>query len=296
MTALGWGRADTLLQILEPGIYDMPDADYHADPIPGGSLSNTEARRILKAPALYKYWKGRQEHKSEFEFGHAAHLEVLGTGAAITVLDFDNWRTKAAQTAQAEARAAGVSPILAKDYEIVKAMAEALRAHPIANTLLTSEGGRSEQSMFWQDTDPFSGESVWLRGRLDRLPAIPLAGRFIIADYKTAASAESNAFARSAANFGYHCQDAWYVDGVKAILGIDDPAFVFIVQERDAPYLVNVIELDDTARTIGRDRNRRAIAKWIECTKNGSWPGYSEGVELVSLPRWAEIQAEEDAA
>ncbi len=284
------------LTITTPGIYDIDDATYHNDPVPGGSLSNTEARRILKAPAIYKWFKGRQEHKPEFEFGHAAHLAILGVGAQVVVLDFDDWRTKDARTARDEARAAGRSPVLAKEWATVEAMVTALRAHPIANTLLTSQGGRSEQSMFWQDTDPFTGRTVWLRGRLDRLPAVPVSGRMIVADYKTAASAEAGAFARSAANFGYHCQGSWYLDGVRSILGVDDPAFVFVVQERDAPYLVNVIELDETALTIGRDRNRAAIARWIECTDNNHWPGYSDDVELVSLPRWAELAHEMENA
>lgn len=283
------------MTITTAGIYDMPDAEYHADPVPSGSLSNTEARRILNCPAKYKWFKGRQEHKQEFEFGHAAHLAALGIGADVVVCDFDDWRTKAAKAERDEARAAGKSPVLAREWDTVQEMVAALHRHPIANTLLTSQGGRSEQSMFWQDTDPFSGRSIWLRGRLDRLPAVPVSGRMIVADYKTAASAESSAFARSAANFGYHMQAAWYIDGVRTLLGVDDPAFVFVVQERDAPYLVNVIELDATALDIGRARNRRAIDRFIECTDNDRWPGYSDGVELVSLPRWAELQEEQAA-
>ena len=285
------------LVITEPGIYDMPDAAYHADPVPGGSLSNTEARRLLDCPAKYKWFKGRQEHKQTFEFGHAAHRAVLGVGADIAVCDFDDWRTKDARAARDEARAAGRSPVLAHEWDTVMLMVDALNAYPIAHRLLTAEGGRSEQSMFWQDTDPFTARSVWLRGRLDRLPAIPTTtGRMIVCDYKSAANADGRSFARSAANYGYHQQAAWYLDGIRALVGVDDPAFVFVVQEKDPPYLVNVIELDTTALDIGRARNRAAIERWIECTEKDEWPGYSTDVELVSLPRWAEIQAEEQAA
>lgn len=283
------------MSVTEPGIYDMPDAEYHADPVPGGSLSSTDARRVLKCPAVYRWFKDNgPEYKQEFEFGHAAHLEVLGVGANVVVFDFDDWRTKDARTARDEARANGQSPVLRKDWETVEAMAATLRAHPIANTLLTAQGGRSEQSMFWQDTDPFTGHTVWLRGRLDRLPAIPMAGRLIVADYKTAASAEGRAFARSAANFGYHMQAAWYLDGVRALVGADDPAFVFVVQEREPPYLVNVIELDSYALEIGRARNREAINRWVECTAKNEWPGYGTDVELVGLPRWAQFQYEQE--
>lgn len=285
------------LVITEPGIYDLTDDVYHADPVPGGSLSNTEARRVLDCPAKYRWFKDHQEHKATFEFGHAAHRVVLGVGAEIVVCDFDDWRTKDARAARDEARAAGRSPVLASEWTTVAAMADAIKAHPIASRLLTADGGRSEQSMFWQDTDPFTGRTVWLRGRLDRLPAIPTTtGRLIVCDYKTAASADAGSFSRSAANYGYHQQAAWYLDGTRALCGVDDPAFVFVVQEKDPPYLVNVIELDTTALDIGRARNRAAIERWIECTDSGVWPGYSTDVELVSLPRWAELQHEEQAA
>jgi hypothetical protein len=282
--------------ITEPGIYDIPDATYHADPVPDGSLSNTEARRILECPARYRWDRdNRQAARSEFEFGHAAHLAVLGTGADVVVCDFDDWRTKDAKTARDDARAAGKSPVLSKDWVAVEAMVAALKAHPIACALLTAAGGRSEQSMFWQDTDPFTQRSVWLRGRLDRLPATPTTtGRLIVADYKTAAKADRDSFSRSAASYGYHQQAAWYIDGIKALCDVDDPAFVFVVQEKHAPYLVNVIELDTTALDIGRARNRAAIDRWIECIDRDEWPGYSTDVELVALPRWAELAYEQE--
>ena len=282
--------------VTEPGIYDMPDDTYHLDPIPEGSLSNTEARRLLDCPARYLWHKTHREHKPEFEFGHAAHLVALGVGADVVVCDYPDWRTRDAKTARDEARAAGKSPVLAHEWETVEAMVAALRAHPIASMLLGSEGGRSEQSMFWRDVDPFTGRSVWLRGRLDRLPAVPVSGRLIVADYKTAASAESSAFARSAANFGYHQQASWYLDGVRTLLVVDDPAFLFVVQERNPPYLVNVIELDAEALDIGRARNRQAIDLWVQCRESGRWPGYADEVQLVSLPRWAAAQHEMENA
>lgn len=293
MTALP--QAPALDLVTEPGIYTMSDAAYHADPVPDGSLSNTEARRLLDCPAKYRWFKDHQEHKQTFEFGHAAHRAVLGVGAEIVVCDFDDWRSKDARTARDEARAAGRSPVLTHEWQTVQLMVDALTAHPIANRLLTADGGRSEQSMFWQDTDPFTGRTVWLRGRLDRLPAIPTtSGRLIVCDYKTVGSADAASLSRSAANYGYHQQAAWYLDGIRALLGVDDPAFVFVVQEKDPPYLVNVIELDTIALDIGRARNRMAIERWITCTDNDEWPGYSTDVELVSLPRWAEIAFEQE--
>ena len=52
--------------------------------------------------------------------------------------------------------------------------------------------------------------------------------------------------------------------------------------------LVNVVDLDDVALQIGRDRNRLALEVFRDCTDAGVWPGYSSGITRVSLPPWAQ--------
>jgi hypothetical protein len=55
---------------------------------------------------------------------------------------------------------------------------------------------------------------------------------------------------------------------------------------------VNVIELDSYAIEIGRARNEAAVNIYRRCRATGIWPGYATEVELVGLPRWAEIRYE----
>jgi len=64
-------------------------------------------------------------------------------------------------------------------------------------------------------------------------------------------------------------------------------SFVFIVQEKAAPYLVSVIELDAVALRAGAEANRRALDIYARCTAADRWPGYCEGVALIDLPPWA---------
>jgi hypothetical protein len=82
-------------------------------------------------------------------------------------------------------------------------------------------------------------------------------------------------------------QAAWYMDMVTALGLAEDVAFVFIVQEKTAPYLVTVCELDAEAIRIGRELNRQAIDLYAMCQSDGVWPGYTDEVALVSLPTWA---------
>lgn len=269
-----------------PGIYDIPDAEYHADPVPGGSLSFSSSKRLLPpySPAQFDYErKHPPEPTHAFDVGHAAHKMVLGIGPQIVAVDAENWRTNAAKEQREAIRANGGVPLLLEDYHTVIAMADALRAHPVAGALFRDADGIAEASLFWKD-DP---SGVIRRSRLDWLPN-PGRRRTIIADYKTALSAHPEKFAKAAMDYGYHQQTAWYLDAATALKIADDPAFVYVAQEKTPPYLVSVIELDVMAVRIGRMLNRRAIDLYAHCTKTGRWPGYSEDVELVSLPGWYE--------
>lgn len=268
-------------------ILDMPEADYRARP----ELSSTEARKILESPAKYQHRKqAGEEHRDTFDFGHAVHALVLGVGREVAVIDADDWRTKDARAAKEEAYANGQTPMLAKDWARAREMANAVHDHPVAALLLDPERGTVEQSAFW--TDPATG--VRCRCRFDKLPPLDTLGRFIAVDYKTAAAADVRSFGSAAASFGYVMQAPWYLDACRVLLGRDDAAFVFVVQEKDPPFLVNVIELDPASLRIGRERNRRAREVFAECTASGVWPGYGPEVEQASVPRWFELQHEDE--
>ena len=275
------------LAVTEPGVYDLDEAAYHADPVPrelGGSLSCSSAKWLLPpfVPAKYAYYRDHPKPPTAaMELGTAAHKLVLGTGAELVRVDYEDWRTGKARQEAAEARERGAVPLLAHEYAIVLEMAAALRADPDAAMLLDAARGEPEQSMFW--TDPAAG--AWLRSRLDLFPH-HAADLTIAADYKTAKSADPESFAKAAYDYGYFRQAPWYCAAVRARYPGADVAFAFVVQEKDAPYLVNVLQLDGPAMRAGEADNRRAIETFAECTASGHWPGYDQ-FSLVSLPAWA---------
>ena len=262
-------------------IADMPEADYLAHP----ALSSSGAKRLLppSCPARFKWWRDNGPFTADhFDFGHAAHAEVLGIGMEIVVVDAADWRTKAAQEAKAAAHAAGKTPLLADDMAIVRQMAEALRLDPIAYGLL-AQPGRPEVSLFWQD----DRHGVERRARIDYLPDTTIDGHVRLIDYKTCASADPYNICKAVANYGYHQQAAWYIDGVQALGLAEQVEFLFIFQEKWAPYLTTVVELDAEALTVGRGLNDRAIEVYARCVATDTWPSYSDDIETVSLPIWA---------
>lgn len=277
-----------LTVVTEPGVYpDMPAEVYHSDPVLGGSLSASGAKKLLppSCPAKFDYQRmNGQKPKKEFDFGHVAHRLVLGVGPEIVVVQADSWRTNAAKKTQVDARAAGAVPILAKDYETAQDMAAALRAHPAARALFDgARGGRPEQSLFTVD----ERSKVWRRARLDWFPVVT-GRRLIIPDYKTTHSADPETLEKVINDNKYHMSAAWYIDVVKALGLADDVAFVFVFQEKDAPYVVTVSEPEGFALRVGRELNRRAIEIYKKCSDTGRWPGYSDEVVPTPLPAWVE--------
>jgi hypothetical protein len=274
------------ITITKPGIYSgIPNDVYHSDPTPDGSLSSTGAKKLIGATPLHFKWaQDHQEHKDAFDFGTVAHSLVLeGDDSGVVVINVEEKRGKAWTEPADKAKAEGKIALKTAEWEQIKAMADQIRKHPEASFLLRD--GEAEQSAFWQHET-----GVWLRARFDWLPNKRGRG-MMIPDYKTATSADPGKFAKSAADFGYHQQAAFYCDAAKALGLSPDPVMLFVVQEKTGPYAVNVIELDEEAIATGRALNERAIRLFQQCKLTDTWPGYRMG-DPVPLPKWAIYDAD----
>jgi hypothetical protein len=279
-----------------PGVYSADELTleaYHQDIGPGGSLSSSGARALLdpSCPAQFDYDRQHpQLPKKEFEIGTAVHSVLLGTGADLVVVDAEKWTTGPVKAEVAAIRADDKIPLKPSDMDKVTDMVAAVRQHPVAGPLFTPGTGTPEQSLYW--TDPATG--VVCRARPDWLKQYP--DLTLCVDYKTAVKADPTAVSKAIAERGYHQQDAFYIDGIQAALGL--PArFLFVFQSKTAPYLITVRELSEADRAIGRAKNARALRIFAECTKTGVWPdwtGPTDQIPYISLPAWAaQREAEE---
>lgn len=276
---------EPLIQITEPGVWNIDEESYFADPVPGGSLSSTGAKLLLRCPAKFAWQRTHpRPPKHEFDLGHAAHLLTLGKGATLVVVDAPNWMTKAAKEAKAQAYDAGKVPLLPKDWEQVQAMHAVLVEHWAAS-LFT--GGIPEQVLVWRDEQT----GIMCRAMLD----YRRGGRIV--DYKTSSSADPDGWDDAVARFDYHMQASHYSDGVRALslnLG-DGVTFLHVVQEVEPPYLVTVSALDPDYLEIGARRMARAREMFRDCTASGIWPGYAGTDDIIttSPPRWVRVQEEQ---
>lgn len=258
-------------------IHGMPDAEYHTR----HELSSTGARLLLQSPAKFKY---RQDHqqpgKRDYDIGHAAHAKILGVGSGTIGYPSDhltpsgNVSTKAATVAWAEEqRALGLVPVSPWDVAKVNAMAESVLAHRAARELLEAEGAR-ELSVFTNI------DGVPTRARLDAL-----TGATGIDLKTTRKNADADSFGREAADLSYHVQQAWYWQAL-ASEGVELERFLFIVVEKEPPYLVGVNELDALFRDMGNTAAEEARRRYLHGIETGEWPGYSPDIELSCAPAW----------
>lgn len=253
---------------------DMPDDEYHAH----AALSSSGARRLLlpSCPAIFDWERQHgEERKREYDFGHAAHTLLLGTGPQPHVIDSDSYRTKAAQQERDAAYARGDVPLLPDEFDAVQEMVAAVRNHPRAGELFSA--GRAETSLFWTDSAtgvPCRARPDWLRDDA-------------IIDYKTSPNVAPNHIPKAVADFGYYMQADWYLTAaVELELLPPDAPFYFVFQAKNPPHLIKVVELDEVALSIGRDRNAMAREVFRDCTESGIWPDYGSDIELISLPAY----------
>lgn len=270
----------------DDGVYaDISDTDYHSD---RDSLSSSGARTLLWSSPR----KFHEEQQSPpvttptFDLGHALHTLALGKGPEIVVVDAKSWQAGAAAEARKHAHAAGNTPILTKEYETAKTMARNIREHPIAGKLLDPDNCDAEVSGWW--TDPLTG--IRLRWRPDGIHHGK--SRKILVDVKSSKDASPAGFPKSIAEYHYHQQQAWYIDGAIAN-GLDpNPLFVFIAVDKSAPYDVAVHECEPADVDRGRALNRKAIDIYAECRATNEWPGYPAVIHTAEFPSYARYREE----
>jgi hypothetical protein len=108
-------------------------------------------------------------------------------------------------------------------------------------------------------------------------------------DIKTAADASYAGFQRSAWNFGYHRQAAWYLDVLERATGIAYEGFAMIVIEKEAPYEVALYRMTAEQIARGREENEENFERYRACVTSDTWPGYASEPQALFLPEWGQL-------
>jgi len=278
------------MKITEPGIYfDFQIADYFADPCPEPSLTQTIAKILLERSPLHAWHAHpmlnpdyRPDDDTKFDIGSVAHKLLIGRGKDIVALEqFEDWRTKASQEARAKAVAEGKLAVLGKQYaraqNMVAAALEQLALRGLGDWFCEG-AGHGEVVLACQDN------GIWLRQMID------WKNHTAVIDYKTTdMSVAPHCLGRMMATAGWDIQGA-QAERILGVLGKERHDYLFVVQETTVPYCLSVVELSESALTMGRKKLFAAITIWRDCMRADRWPGYPTEIVVPEYPGWAESQ------
>lgn len=268
------------------GLLEQTNDEYHSGP--GVSKSHLDA--IANASPLH-YWhkyinpeRVRNPPTMAMIMGSAVHSAVLEPdlfpSEYVESPGFDrrtkNGKADAEAFEQANAGKVVLSP---EDYATCLAVRDAVHRHPVASGLL--HGGKAEQSFYAVDEE--TGELI--KCRTDYLHD---SGAMIV-DLKTTDDASPSGFGKSAANYRYPIQTAWYNHVLDSAFGEHPANWVFLAVEKSPPYAIGiyVTEADQVARaSIAARENFHRI---VECKRSGQWPDYGITPQGLLLPAWAKF-------
>ncbi len=269
----------------QPGIYDIPEDAYHADPCPRPSLSRTVLKRLVGRsaahariihPRLGMLDAEADSYDEVTDYGTAAHASFLQDRSFIRRLDFPDWRTNKAKEARAEAYEDGMIPLLTKSYGRAMRLIDALENFRAKTGAFTK--GRPEQTVLWQEAE------IWCRARVDWLPDEPEAHPW---DLKTTAgSATLAAWSRVCFDKGADLQDAFYCRGLEITRGEPPMPMKFCVIEQKPPFGIGVFEMSPVTRDFADDDVRLGLQMWGDCLRSNSFPNYSYDTQLIDPPAW----------
>jgi exodeoxyribonuclease VIII len=283
---------------MKPGLYpNIPRAQYE-----NWDAARHSLLRLFKKTPLHALEEIRHPRKpsAEMEFGTALHMAVLEPKSfareyAVVPGAKDEqgvWKRVDRRTTvgkniwkEFEQENKGKIWLEREDLDAIKAMQRKAYEHPIAKTLLSGRGP-TEVSAYWIDEETKAPCKARFDKVTDALPFDGFTGGPSIIDIKTSKSAWTKDFERDCAYFDYHQQGAFYIDGTRTISNIARN-YVLIVFEKEPPFEVRVLQMEEAAIAQGRDEYRAHLRTYEKCRASGEWPGYPQRIEMIGLPSWA---------
>lgn len=241
-------------------------------------ISRSELFTISKTPLHFKYEQDNpKEDTKSLSFGRAAHKYILEKDDFFNDFAIEpvvDRRTKAGREEfyAFEESLGEKESISMEDYQKILQMYDAIQSNPVAVALLT---GEHEKDFFW--VDDLTGEKC--KCRPDCLSQYE--GKKYIVDYKTTDSCEDGHFERSCRKYGYKFQAGMYTEGVFQNT-FEQYGFVFVAQEKTAPYAVRVYFCTPEFVAQGYDQFRQLIGIYHQCKTSGNWYGYEGPENLVT--------------
>lgn len=260
-------------------------------PVPRGTPRIHQSTALTLLENRHRAWAfhpdlGKAQRPSSDAMARGTLLDaMIFCPQRLEVLDFDDYRTKAAKLARDEARAAKLIPVLAHEQEKWAPFVTAV-LRQMQDEKLFPGGGRSQDYLEW---DSPTVEGVKCAGALDYW----WPDRNLVIDFKTTTSADDDSAVRSIVDHGYDIQHAAYTEAVAVHTG-RVPRFVFVFAEIGFPFDCNFVRLGGSLREMGRLRWERACRVWRDCVERDEWPAYGGAHEVEATPWQLAMMTEQE--
>jgi hypothetical protein len=280
------------MPITEPGLYqDFDEAEYHADPCPEPSASRSNIKEIatrtprhafIAHPRLNPAFERKEDDK--FAIGTAGHSSILSRGKKIIVGNFKDYKTDAAKFWRDQAKANGLTPLLAEQAERVEnmraAVFEQLPDHGLGH-LFDRDKGRAE--VVAATIDPVGG---WSRCMFDWLE-----GDLTATDIKVTEVDDFSpeGLGRHMSGMGYEFQHGFYERVLLRLYPELEGRFKmrFLFVEAKEPHAIMPMLLPADAIAKGRALVGLGMQRWAAAKAANFWPRYQGGDRLAEYPPWA---------
>jgi hypothetical protein len=276
-------NAETLSE-LKPGVYDhVPRSIYEA----WDAVNFSTLKAFGRTPAHAK-------HELDFPT-EATPAQAMGDAVHAAILEPERFAREYIGAPKVDRRTALGKSVWAEfesghpgkvrlshgEYADAVAMRDAVwQRNGLPKALLACDGF-SERSFVW--THPATG--LMCKRRCDRMLTWSMYS--VVLDVKTVRSAEIHAFSRDVANYQYHVQAAWYLDGLATIAPLER-RWLWLLIEKEPPHLTRVLEPTERLLAQARASYHAWLLQYRAARESGVWPGYPDGIEEIDVPRWAQ--------
>lgn len=177
-----------------------------------------------------------------------------------------------------------------EQYETICGMRDSVMSNNFVKKIL--ENAEIEKSIYW--TDKFTGVECKCRPDIHK----KVKNNIVIVDLKSCNKADNDSITKDIVKFHYDLQDYMYSTGVSIEYNIpyENINFVFIFVEVKPPYLVNIVEADNTIFENGESKFREWIGLYKYCKKTNNWydyNGFSNEINEIGLPQYMLNKKEE---
>ena len=199
--------------------------------------------------------------------------------------------TKEAKAYKKEAEANGKVVCKADEWALMSGMVKSFKK---AFGQWLDLDSKKENAIFW--TCPETG--LLLKCRPDWL--IVRDGWAAVFDIKTCLSAHPLAFRKACEDYDYGIQQAHYLEGVKAALGIDNVEFFFLAVENEFPYRCAPYRIRHDSVLESNKLRRKLLNEIKQCNETGDWsetwePKQGQAIQELPLRRWSFEMGFDDA-